>query len=69
MAVNTASDTTQNKLLRIYKLTNHSLEQDRFPSLARQDFRDHEGSESHMLTTLGELKTKDCTELQVGEGD
>lgn len=59
----------QNKLLRIYKHTNHIVWQNRFPSLARQDFRDCVGSESHMLTTLAEIKTKDCTKLQTGEED
>lgn len=58
MAINTAPDAIQNKLLRIYKLTNHTVQQDRFPSLARQDFRDCEGSESHMLVTFGELRQK-----------
>jgi len=38
-----------------------------FPSLARQDLRDCEGSESHILITFGDLKTKDSTELQAGE--
>lgn len=69
MAINTASDATQSKLLIIYELTNRTLQQDRCPSLARQDFRDGEGSESHMLLTFGELKTEECTKLQVGEGD
>lgn len=48
MAINTAPDAIQNKLLRIYKLTNHTV----------QDFRDCEGSESHMLVTFGELRQK-----------
>lgn len=69
MAINTVSDATQSKLLIIYKLTNQTLQQDRCPSLARQDFRDRKGSESHMFVTFEELKTKECTMLQVGEGD
>lgn len=68
MAINTASDTIQNKLLNLQAYKPHRVAGE-IPITGQTGLQRLWRGLKVTFLTFGELKTKNCTELQAGEGD